>query len=127
MFKALREAEKTVGLAFLDAPVLASIEDKPGIDQRELAEWLAIDIRKTKRIVGRLEQRGLIEKVPNAGARSLQGLVLTEAGREIRERLRPLATAAEDRVMAPLSETEREMFQNLAARVIKANEVKNRG
>jgi hypothetical protein len=29
--------------------------------------------------------------------------------------------------MAPLSEIEREMFQNLAARVIKANEVKNRG
>jgi adenylate cyclase len=127
MFKALREAEKTVGLAFLDAPVLASIEDKPGIDQRELAEWLAIDIKKAKRIVERLEQRGLIEKVANAGARLLQGLALTEAGREIRERLRPLATAAEDRIMAPLSETEREMFQDLAARVIKANEVKNRG
>jgi len=127
MFKALREAEKTVGLAFLDAPVLASIEDKPGIDQRELAAWLAIDMTKAKRIVGRLEQRKLIEKVPNADARSTQGLVLTESGREIRDRLRPLATAAEDRVMAPLSEIEREMFQNLAARVIKANEVKNRG
>jgi DNA-binding MarR family transcriptional regulator len=127
MFEALREVEKTVGLAFLDAPVLASIEDKPGIDQGELAEWLAIDIKKIKRIVGRLEQLGLIAKVPNTSARSLQGLALTETGMEIRERLRPLATAAENRIMAPLSETEREMFQNLAARVIKANEVKNRG
>jgi class 3 adenylate cyclase/DNA-binding MarR family transcriptional regulator len=127
MFKALREVEKTVGLAFLDAPVLASIEDKPCIDQRELAEWLAIDIRKIRRIVGRLEQRGLIAKVPNTSTRSLQGLALTETGMEIRERLRPLATAAEDRIMAPLSETEREMFQNLAARLIKANEVKSRG
>jgi adenylate cyclase len=127
MFKALREVEETVGLAFLDAPVLASIEDKPGIDQHELAEWLAIDIKKAQRIVRRLEQRGLIEKVPNTSTRSSQGLALTEAGMEIRERQRPAATAAEDRIMAPLSETEREMFRNLAARVIKANEVKNRG
>jgi DNA-binding MarR family transcriptional regulator len=103
------------------------MEDKPGIDQRELAEWLAIDITKIRRIVGRLEQRGLIAKVPNASAQSLQGLALTETGMEIRERLRPLATAVEDGIMAPLSETEREMFQNLAARVIKANEVKKRG
>jgi adenylate cyclase len=124
LFTALREAEKTVGLEFLDAPVLASIEDKPGIDQRELAEWLAIDIRQVRRIVGRLEQRGLIEKLPDAGARSSQGLGLTETGMAIRERLRPLATAAEDRIMAPLSEAEREMFQSLAARVIKANEAK---
>ena len=127
MFKAVREVEKTLGLAFLDAPVLASIEDKPGIDQRELAEWLAIDIKEAKRIVRRLEQRGLIEKVPNAGAQLLQGLSLTETGMEIRERLRPAVAAAEDRIMAPLSETEREMFQSLAARVIKANEVKKRG
>lgn len=124
LFKALKEAEKTVGLAFLDAPVLASIEDKPGIDQRELADWLAIDIRKVRRIVTRLEVRRLIEKVPSAGARSLQGLTLTETGTATRERLRPAATAAEDRIMAPLSETEREMFRALAARVIKANEVK---
>jgi len=33
--------------------------------------------------------------------------------------------AAEDLIMAPLSETEREMFKDFAARVIKANEVKN--
>jgi adenylate cyclase len=127
LFKALREVEKTLGLAFLDAPVLASIEDKPGIDQHELAESLAIDIKKIKRIVRRLEQRGLIKKVANASTRSVQGLALTETGIEIRERLRPAAAAVEDQIMAPLSEAEREMFQNLAARVIKAHEVKSRG
>jgi len=111
--------KKTVGLEFLDAPILASLEDKPGIDERELAEWLALDIKKVRQIVKRLAQRGLIATVPS-------GLTLTEAGCDIRERLRPVATAAEDQVMAPLSEPEREMFQNLAARVIKANEVKKR-
>src|SRR5262249_13556157 len=106
LFKALSEVVEAVGLELLDAPVLASIEDKPGIDQRELAEWLAIDIKEVRRIARRLEQRGLIEKVPAAGARSSQGLVLTESGLEIRERLRPGSIAAQDRIMAPLSETE---------------------
>jgi hypothetical protein len=32
--------------------------------------------------------------------------------------------AVEDHIMAPLSETEREIFKDLAARVIKASDVK---
>ena len=125
LFKAFSEVVKAVGLLeLLEAPVLASIEDKPGINQRELAEWLAIEVKEAKRIVRRLERRGLIGKTPKASGRSLPGFALTKTGIEIRDRMRPLATAAEDRIMAPLSETEREMFQNLAARVIKANEVK---
>ena len=51
---------------------------KPGIDQRELADWLAVDIKDAKRIVRRLEQQGLIEKVPNAGLQLLQGSRLPE-------------------------------------------------
>jgi adenylate cyclase len=127
LFKALREVEKTLGLEFLEAPVLASIEDKPGIDQRELAEWLAIEDEEAQRIVRQLEQRGLIKTVLNAGEQSLRGFGLTETGMEIRQKLRPLATAVEDRIMAPLSEREREMFQDLAARVIKADEIRDRG
>jgi len=54
LFKALREVEEIEGLAFLDAPVLASVADAPGIDQRDLAERLAIDVNKARQIVRRL-------------------------------------------------------------------------
>ncbi len=60
-----------------------------------------------------------------ASGQKAQGLRLTASGLQVRERLRPAVIAAEDLIMAPLSETEREMFKDFAARVIKANEVKN--
>ena len=43
---------------------------------------------------------------------------------EILQRLRPAIRAAQDRVMAPLSDREREMLIDLLARVIKARDVK---
>jgi len=48
----------------------------------------------------------------------------TPAGAEILQRLRPAIRAAQDRVMAPLSDREREMLLDLLARVIKAGDLK---
>jgi len=124
LLKALTQVVEPEGLGPLDAPVLASISDAPGIDQCQLAERLGIDLGKAKRAVGRLEDRGLIERVLSATGRHSRGLRLTPAGLEVRERLRPAVIAAEDRVMAPLSQIERETLKDLITRVIRANEVK---
>ena len=69
LLKALMEVVKPEGLISLDAPVLASIADAPGIDIRKLAERLAVDLAKVKRIVRKLQQRGLIEQAPDAGGK----------------------------------------------------------
>src|SRR5688572_5672013 len=124
LFEALMEVVKPEGLISLDAPALASIADAPGIDIRKLAERLAVDLSKVNRIVRKLQQRGLIEQPANAGGRRSRGLRLTPAGLEVRERLRPAVIAAEDRIMAALSQSERETLKDLLARVIKANESK---
>ena len=124
LFEALMEVVKPEGLMSLDAPALASIADAPGIDIRKLAERLAVDLSKVNRIVRKLQQRGLIEQPANAGGRRSRGLRLTPAGLEVRERLRPAVIAAEDRIMAALSQSERETLKDLLARVIKANESK---
>lgn len=124
LFKALMDVIKPEGLLSLDAPALASIADAPGIDQRQLAERLAIDLGRAKRVVRRLEDRELVEQMPNGSGRRSHGLRLTPAGLALRERLRPAVIAAEDRIMAPLSQSERETLKDLVARVIKANESK---
>ena len=114
------------GLASIHAPALASIADAPGIDTHLLAERLAIDPAKARRIVGQLKGRNLIETFSVEGRRS-PGLRLTPAGAELRERLRPQVTAVEDRILAPLSESERELLKELLSRVIKANDAKEEG
>jgi DNA-binding MarR family transcriptional regulator len=123
LLDALMEVVEPEGLASLDAPTLASISDAPGIDVCQLAKRLAVDLPKAKRVVRRVMERGLVEQVSAAAGTRSRGLRLTPKGLEVRERLRPAVIAVEDRIMAPLSESERETLKDLLARVIKANEV----
>ena len=59
----------------------------------------------------------------SASGKTAENLRLTEAGLQVRERLLASVIAVEDHIMAPLSESEREMFRGLALRVIKASDV----
>ena len=111
------------GLRSLDAPALVAIVDMPGIDETQLSKRLSVDVRRAKRAVKRLEVQGLIERLPSGGRRGDDRLRVTSAGLELRARLLPAGRAAEDRVMAVLSESERRTLHELLARVIKANEV----
>src|SRR5262249_20934118 len=87
-----------------------------GIDHPELAERLGIDLTRARRIVEKLRKRGLVEREEN-------GIRLTAAGREALMLLIPEIRAALDRVMAPLSDSQRETLKDLLTRVIRANEV----
>jgi adenylate cyclase len=121
-FKPLTEATRAEGLMTLDAPVLNSLADAPGINQRQLTERVAIDPKKVRRMVRRLQQLGLIETP--TGSEKAESLRLTETGLQVREKLLATVIAVEDHIMAPLSEIERETFKDLAARVIKASDIK---
>ena len=65
-FKALTEAARAEGLLMLNIPVLNSLADAPGSNQRQLAERVAIDPKKVRRMVRRLQELGLIEMPPAA-------------------------------------------------------------
>jgi class 3 adenylate cyclase/DNA-binding MarR family transcriptional regulator len=101
---------------------LSSVHDAPGIGQRELAERMGLDPATAARVVERLERRGFMaEKAGNGGARALG---ITPAGEEVVKRLRPAIRAVHDRLMAPLSDRERELLLDLLARVIKTGDAK---
>jgi len=103
---------------------IASIHDAPGIDPGQLAERMGIDLATARRIVKRLKRRGFVERSPKAGSGRSQVFGVTLAGGEILQRLRPAIRAAHDRVMAPLSDREREILIDLLARVIKTRDAK---
>lgn len=111
------------GLTPIEMPALASIGDAPGLDFRGLAGRLGVTVPRAQRIVTRLEQRGLVESTPGLRSR-VRALNLTPAGLEARRRMRAGVLAAQDRIMAPLSDGERETLRDLLTRVIKAHEVK---
>jgi adenylate cyclase len=105
---------------------LASLHDAPGIDSRRLAERIGIDATMAQRLLKRLMSRDLIHRVPSDENNRSAGLSLTPQGIDVLQTLRPAIAAGLDRVMATLSDRERGTLQELLARVIKANETKDK-
>ena len=100
---------------------MVRVHDTPALDQNSLAEWLALDRTTISAMVFRLEQRGLLERAVNGIDRRARELRLTKKGRALHDRLRPLAQAAQDRVLTVLTPAERRSFIEMLARVIEAN------
>jgi adenylate cyclase len=117
----MTEVAKTADLKGIDIPVLAAIMDAPGIRLRQLAERVGIEWAVAKRSVARLEQRGFITRAPDTGRSHQRLLSPTSEGTEVRLRLRSAVIVAQDRLMAPLSDQERETLKDLLRRVIEAN------
>lgn len=121
--RALVDVTKPEGLTLVEPAVLASLHDAPNIDERRLAERIGIDLPSAQRMVKHLELLGFVSRTPGKHGRDQRLLSLTPAGLDLYARLYPAIVAVRDRVMAALSERERETLQDLLARVINANEL----
>ena len=117
---ALEDIARDVHLQAVDCPVLATIAEAPGLSFAELAERGGIELAAATRSVRRLEKRGLVTVAPAEARRGPHSLSLTPPGLEIRLWIRSQFLAAQDRLMAPLSDQERETLKSLLTRVIKA-------
>lgn len=120
---ALAEITKPEGLTAVEPAVFASLHDAPGITERRVAERIGCDLATVHRMVKHLERREWICRAP--GVRGRANLFsLTPVGLELYTRLHPPMLAVRDRVMATLSQHERESLQELLGRVISANETR---
>jgi class 3 adenylate cyclase/DNA-binding MarR family transcriptional regulator len=122
---ALRQITKPEGLTDGEPAIFASLHDSPRMGERRLAERIGSDLASVHRMVKHLELRGLVCSMP--GARGQSRLIsLTPAGHDLYQRLHPATLAVRDGVMASLSERERGTLQDVLARVINANELRDR-
>jgi adenylate cyclase len=117
----MTEIAKTADLKGIDIPVLAAIMDEPGVRLRHLVERVGIERAAGERSVARLEQRRLITRTLGLGKPHSWLLSPTPEGTEMRLRLRAAVIVAQDRLMAPLSDQERETLKNLLERVVEAD------
>ena len=118
---AMSSALEGSGLVSMHWGVLRAIQLEPGIGQQRLCERQSIDPNSASRLVDELEAMGLVRRDPVPSDRRAYSLHLTEAGRRLRSRLRPLVLAAQDRVLEPLTEKERQLFLDLLTRVVEGN------
>lgn len=124
--QAMVEITAREGLTVLCAPTLASVSDSPGLDVAALAKRLSVDPARVERAVAKLLARDLVRWTASAADGRVQVLEITPAGLELHQRFRAAVNAAMDKIMAPLSDHERNLLQELMARVIAANQAKAR-
>lgn len=91
------------------------------LDQNSLAEELGIDRTNVADVIVRLAARGLVKRVPNPLDRRAKLSSLTPKGRELTAKAFASMQRSQDRLLAPLSQAERDRFMTTLVRLIEAN------
>ena len=105
---------------------LATIETRPGLDQRTLVNLIAIDRSTVGAILGGLEKRELIRRVTPRHNQRVKQLFLTPAGEDLLSRSRAHIPRNAERILAPLAPEERGVFLALMAKLVDGNNEQSR-
>jgi DNA-binding MarR family transcriptional regulator len=115
------EVHEPAGLTPLEFAILIHLHDAPGIDQNTLSERMALDRTSTGALVYRLEQQRLVERKVNGTDRRARILRLAPRGLALHNKQRPIARAAQERLLDVLTPAERRSLIDMMKRVIAAN------
>lgn len=97
------------------------------LDQASLAEELGLDRTTAAEVLSRLESRGLVTRKPDPHDRRARLARITRRGRTLTAGMFSSMQRAQDRLCAPLSQKERDVFMATLVRLIEANNEYGRG
>lgn len=115
-----RMARLGIDLTPVQFGALATLRDRPDIDQARLAGLIAHDRATIGGVLDRLQAKGLVARRIDPGDRRARLVRLTPAGAALLERVQPQVEALQHDILAGLTEAERASFVALAARVAAA-------
>ena len=109
------------GITPVQYAALNCIASAPGLDQRTLAQRIALDTSTTAGVIDRLESRGAVERRFSPKDRRVRVLHATESGLALLSKLQPLVARVQDRLMSPLSAKEQADFLAMLDKLVAAN------
>jgi len=112
--KACRELGLTTG----QYDVLFVLANEGRADQDRVGQLLGLDRSTSGVLATNLERKGLISREVKTSDRRKRTLELTEDGKEIFTAAEPMANAAKERILAPLSTDERDQLFSLMSRIV---------
>jgi DNA-binding MarR family transcriptional regulator len=103
----------------VQASVLLVVGNQPGIDQKTLAEVIALDRATTGNVIGRLEARGLLKRVTPPVDRRARSLFLTESGTLLNRRLGKVTRKARQLLVQDLTVKEQKELIRLMHKILR--------
>jgi DNA-binding MarR family transcriptional regulator len=119
---ASRFAQRTRGLGITpaEAGILRILARDDGLSQRALADKLRIVQSRVVALIDRMQESGLVERKRSSADRRNYELKLTAAGRELLNRLRPIAAEHEQESTAALTAHEQATLGQLLIKLAAA-------
>lgn len=101
--------------------MLTALQASPGLDQKSLGLEVGLDRANTADVVKRLEARGLVKREQSAVDGRVKHVFITAEGKKIVKGMYADMIAAQERLLAPLPEAERQTFLELLRKLVDAN------
>lgn len=121
-----RMSELGLDLTPVQFAALATLRDRPDVDQATLAGLIAHDRATIGGVLDRLQAKGLITRRTAPTDRRARQVRLTPGGAALLTRALPHVEALQADILAGLSPDERDAFIQLAARVAEAGNALSR-
>jgi DNA-binding MarR family transcriptional regulator len=115
-------AEEVTSLTPVQSAALRIVCERPGIDQRRLSEIAGLDEATMGGVIRRLVDRSYLRRVSDPADKRVKQLIATPAGVEAWNQTVPGLQRLQDRLLAPLTESEREALKLLLRRLVDAHE-----
>jgi DNA-binding MarR family transcriptional regulator len=97
--------------------VLSAVRDLAPVAQADLGRAVRLDPKEVVGVLDDLQAAGLVVREPDPRDRRKNAVSLTAAGERLLERCEEAARAANDELLAPLSQAEREQFTRMLQRI----------
>jgi len=115
-----RMAALGIDLTPVQFAALATLRDRPDVDQATLAGLIAHDRATIGGVLDRLQGKGLVDRRTDPADRRARLVRLTDAGAALLARVLPHVAALQADILAGLSDQERQDFMALAERITRA-------
>jgi len=102
--------------------VLATLCNRDGMSQRELADHLVKDRPNITRMLDKLQQKGLVERCPDPADRRIYRLHATTEGHDLMQQLVPSVLKLREQMFGVLSPAEQKTLRDLLDRLFDSME-----
>ena len=110
--------EANVDLTPVQYAALLAVAQRPGVGQAQLAALIGYDRATIGGVIDRLEQKKWLARIASIEDRRVNLLTITEEGRDALSRAAASVRRAQERIIEPLSEDEREAFERMCLKML---------
>ena len=101
--------------------ILTVLQNGEEMDQLTLSTSVGIDRTSGADVIRRLERRGYVTRQPSDRDRRAKIIRITDLGKDCVSRVRPMMARAQERLIGPLDDDEREEFLRLIEKLVNVN------